>query len=267
MVKPIIKVKNITKTYKIARKEFNQKSSFIDAVKNVSFHVLPGESFGIVGESGSGKSTIAHLIMGIIKLTDGDVFYKGKSITHLTRTEKKELSRHVQIVFQDPYSSLNPMRSIEWTVTEPLIIHRIGTKESRRQKVVAILEEVGLGESYLKKMPYELSGGQRQRIAIASALILEPEVIIIDEGVSALDVSIQASILNLLNKLKEKHNLTYLFISHDLNVVQYFCDKIAVIYLGEFIELFETEDYYQEEHADYTTELFNAIPNVSFTSL
>lgn len=266
MIMPIIEVKNITKTYKVSQKNFRQKTSFIDAVKDVSFQVFPGDSFGIVGESGSGKSTIAHLIMGINKLTDGEILYQGRNIAGLSRSEKKELCRHLQIVFQDPYGSLNPKRSIEWTLTEPLIIHKIGTKESRKRKVIEILEEVGLGESYLKKMPHELSGGQRQRIAIAGALILEPEVIVIDEGVSALDVSIQASILNLLNTLKERRNLTYIFISHDLNVVQYFCDKVAVVYLGEFIELFKTEDYYKVDHADYTKELFNAIPDVAFTS-
>lgn len=266
MIKPIIEVKNIKKSYKVAQKKFNQKTSYVHAVDDVSFHVLPGESFGIVGESGSGKSTIAHLIMGMNKLTDGKIYFKGKDITQLSHAEQKTLYRHLQIVFQDPYSSLNPRKTIEWTLMEPLIIHSLGTKASRKQKVIEVLEEVGLDASYLKKMPHELSGGQRQRIAIASALILNPEVIIIDEGVSALDVSIQASILNLLNELKEKHNLTYLFISHDLNVIQYFCDRIAVVYLGELVEHFRTEEYHEIEHADYTQKLFNAIPSVAFAT-
>ncbi|WP_077601558.1 ATP-binding cassette domain-containing protein [Oceanobacillus sojae] len=266
MLEPIIEVKNLTKTYKAAQKKFRQKTSYIHAVKNINFQVLPGESFGIVGESGSGKSTIAHLIMGINKVTEGEIIFRGRNIAQLSRGGEREICRNLQIVFQDPYSSLNPKKSIEWTLTEPLIIHSIGTKASRKEKVIEVLEEVGLGESYLKKKPHELSGGQRQRIAIASALILEPEVIVIDEGVSALDVSIQASILNLLNELKEKHKLTYIFISHDLNVVQYFCDKIAVVYLGDLIELFQTEEFHQEEHAEYTKKLFNAIPDVSFTS-
>ncbi|CQR46813.1 Oligopeptide transport ATP-binding protein OppF [Paraliobacillus sp. PM-2] len=267
MVDSIIEVKNLTKTYKVAKKKLSQKATYIHAVKDVSFQVFSGETFGIVGESGSGKSTIAHLIMGINKMTDGKINFKGRNITHLSRSENKELYRQLQIVFQDPYSSLNPKRSIEWILTEPLIIHKIGTKEWRKKRVIEVLEEVGLGESYLKKMPHELSGGQRQRVVIASALILQPEVIIIDEGVSSLDVSIQASILNLLNDLKAKHNLTYIFISHDLNVVQYFCDRIAVVYLGEFIELFHTEEYNQVEHADYTEKLFNAIPSVAFSPL
>lgn len=266
MIKPIIEVKNIKKSYKVAQKKFNQKTSYVHAVDDVSFHVLPGESFGIVGESGSGKSTIAHLIMGMNKLTDGQIYFKGKDITQLSHAEQKTLYRHLQIVFQDPYSSLNPRKTIEWTLMEPLIIHSLGTKASRKQKVIEVLEEVGLDASYLQKMPHELSGGQRQRIAIASALILNPEVIIIDEGVSALDVSIQASILNLLNELKEKHNLTYLFISHDLNVIQYFCDRIAVVYLGELVEQFRTEEYHKIEHADYTQKLFNAIPSVAFAT-
>lgn len=265
MVEPIVEVKNLKKRYKVAQKKMNQKVTHVDAVKDVSFQVFPGESFGIVGESGSGKSTLAHLMMGITKLTDGDVYFRGQNITGLPRSEKKKMYRRIQIVFQDPYSSLNPKRSIEWTLTEPLLIHKIGTKESRKQKVIDILHEVGLGRSYLQKMPHELSGGQRQRVAIASALILKPEVIIIDEGVSSLDVSIQASILNLLNRLKEKHNLTYLFISHDLNVVQYFCDKIAVVYLGELVELFETDQFGKVEHAPYTEKLFSAIPSVDFT--
>jgi ABC-type dipeptide/oligopeptide/nickel transport system ATPase subunit len=162
---------------------------------------------------------------------------------------------------------LNPKRTVEWTLTEPLIIHKIENKASRKEKVIKVLEEVGLGASYLKKMPHELSGGQRQRVAIASALILEPEVMIIDEGVSALDVSIQAAILNLLNELKVKHNLTYIFISHDLNVVQYFCDRIAVVYMGELVELFRTEEFNQVEHEDYTKKLFDAIPSVAFDKL
>ncbi len=265
MTEPMIEVKNLRKRYKIPRKNIHQKKSYIDAVKDVSFQVFPGESFGIVGESGSGKSTLAHIMMGLTKLTSGEVYFRGENITDLSRSEKKKMYRRLQIVFQDPYSSLNPKRSIEWTLTEPLLIHKIGTKETRKKKVISILEEVGLGKSYLKKMPHELSGGQRQRIAIASALILKPEVIIIDEGVSSLDVSIQASILNLLNRLKEKHQLTYLFISHDLNVVQYFCDKIAVVYLGKLVELFQTDEYDQNEHAAYTKKLFSAIPSVDFT--
>lgn len=265
MAKPIIEVKDLRKRYKVSHKKINQKNSHVDAVKNISFKVFPGESFGIVGESGSGKSTLAHIMMGLTKPTDGEVYFYGNNITNLPRNEKKKIYRHLQIVFQDPYSSLNPKRSIEWTLTEPLLIHKIGTKASRKKKVIAILEEVGLGESYMKKMPHELSGGQRQRVAIASALILEPEVVIIDEGVSSLDVSIQASILNLLNHLKEKRNLTYLFISHDLNVVQYFCDKIAVIYLGELVELLQTNTFDQVEHDAYTEKLFSAIPNVDFT--
>lgn len=264
MAEPIIEVKNLSKIYKLPQKKFREKAAFIHAVKDVSFDVFPSESFGIVGESGSGKSTIAQLIMGLNKQTDGEIYFKGERIADFSRQERKELYRHLQIVFQDPYSSLNPKRTIEWTLTEPLVIHKIGNKAVRKEKVIAVLEEVGLGESYLKKMPHELSGGQRQRVAIASALILEPEVIIIDEGVSALDVSIQAAILNLLNALKKKRNLTYIFISHDLNVVQYFCDKIAVVYLGELLEIFDTEEFEHVEHAPYTKKLFEAIPSVAF---
>jgi ABC-type glutathione transport system ATPase component len=264
MAEAIIEVRNLQKVYKVPQKKFREKASTIKAVNDISFDVLTGESFGIVGESGSGKSTLAELMMGLQKPTAGEIYFKGKNTANFNRRERKALYRQLQIVFQDPYSSLNPKRSIEWILTEPLLIHKIGDKKERRQKVISILEEVGLGESYLKKKPHELSGGQRQRIAIASAFILEPEVVIIDEGVSALDVSIQASILNLLNDLKEKRNLTYIFISHDLNVIQYFCDKIAVVYLGELIELFKTEEFDSIEHEDYTNKLFQAIPTIHF---
>ncbi|NGP46663.1 ABC transporter ATP-binding protein [Bacillaceae bacterium SIJ1] len=261
-MQPILEAKNLSKHYRIARKKLWQKHTYVHALKGVSFQVAQGESFGIVGESGSGKSTVAHLMMGLKQPDQGEILFNGKNTARFSKAEKKQLCCKLQIVFQDPYSSLNPRHSIEWALLEPLIIHKIGTKASRKQKVIKTLEEVGLDQSYLKKMPHELSGGQRQRVAIASALILDPEVVIIDEGVSSLDVSIQASILNLLNDLKQKHQLTYIFISHDLNVVQYFCDRIAVVYLGELIEQFKTEDFHEVDYEEYTKKLFDAIPMV-----
>lgn len=257
----VLEVKNVSKRYQMKKKLW-QKKEFLYALKEVHLQINHGESFGIVGESGSGKSTLAHLLMGIKKADVGQVLYKNKDLTSFPRIERKELCKKLQIVFQDPYSSLNPKHTIEWTLTEPLKIHQIGTKEFQKQKVIDILNEVGLDSSYLRKKPHELSGGQRQRIAIASALILDPEIVVIDEGVSALDVSIQAAILNLLNELKMKRHLTYVFISHDLNVVKYFCDRIAVLYHGELIETFRPEDYQYHTQADYTKKLFDAIPSI-----
>lgn len=259
MTIPIIEVENVYKYYKQARKSFSDKNKYVKAVNGVSFSLYEGESFGLVGESGSGKSTLGQVILQLIKQTSGTVKYRGKNVSTYTKKELKAWRKQVQIVFQNPYASLNPKKTIGWIMEEPLNIHRIGNKAFRRQRVMEVLEEVGLDHTFMDRYPHELSGGQRQRVAIASAIILEPEFMVIDEGVSALDVSVQAQILNLLKRLQRKYRLTYLFISHDLNVVQYFCDRVAVMYLGEIVEIGETEELGRSPRHPYTKALFSSI--------
>lgn len=259
MTIPIIEVENVYKYYKQARKSFSDKNKYVKAVNGVSFSLYEGESFGLVGESGSGKSTLGQVILQLIKQTSGTVKYRGKNVSTYTKKELKAWRKQVQIVFQNPYASLNPKKTIGWIMEEPLNIHRIGNKAFRRQRVMEVLEEVGLDHTFMDRYPHELSGGQRQRIAIASAIILEPEFMVIDEGVSALDASVQAQILNLLKRLQRKYRLTYLFISHDLNVVQYFCDRVAVMYLGEIVEIGETEELGRSLKHPYTKALFSSI--------
>lgn len=259
MTIPIIEVENVYKYYKQARKSFSDKNKYVKAVNGVSFSLYEGESFGLVGESGSGKSTLGQVILQLIKQTSGTVKYRGKNVSSYTKKELKAWRKQVQIVFQNPYASLNPKKTIGWIMEEPLNIHRIGNKAFRRQRVMEVLEEVGLDHTFMDRYPHELSGGQRQRIAIASAIILEPEFMVIDEGVSALDASVQAQILNLLKRLQRKYRLTYLFISHDLNVVQYFCDRVAVMYLGEIVEIGETEELGRSPRHPYTKALFSSI--------
>ncbi|MFD1848842.1 ABC transporter ATP-binding protein [Oceanobacillus bengalensis] len=249
----IVEVENL-------HKHFKQKSSLVKAVNGVSFTLYEGETFGLVGESGCGKSTTGEVLLQLTKQTSGIVKYKGRDVTSFSKKELKNWRKDVQIVFQDPYSSLNPKKNVGWILNEPLRIHQIGNRATRFEKVLRTLEDVGLDASYLERFPHELSGGQRQRVAIASAIILDPVFIVIDEGVSALDVSVQAQILNLLKELQRKYKLTYLFISHDLNVVQYFCDRIAVMYLGEIVEIGKTEEISAAPKHPYAEALFSAIP-------
>ncbi|MFC4402538.1 ABC transporter ATP-binding protein [Gracilibacillus xinjiangensis] len=262
MSAPLIELDDVHKHYKQNRKSIFYHPPVVKAMNGVSFTLKRGESFGLVGESGSGKSTTGQVILQLLKQTSGSIKYKGKDVTTFTKKQLKEWRKNVQIVFQDPYSSLNPKKTIEWILHEPLTIHNIGDKAFRDKRILETIEDVGLDASFLDRYPHQLSGGQRQRVAIASALILEPEFIVIDEGVSALDVSVQAQILNLLNKLKDKYTLTYLFISHDLNVVQYFCDRIAIMYLGEIVEMGKTEHIGAKPKHPYAEALFSAIPHM-----
>lgn len=255
----ILNVENLSKIYTNPAKHlFDKKKSFY-AVKDVSFDLFEGESLGLVGESGSGKSTIALMIMDLVKPSQGKIYFQGKELGSLQGEDKKYMKRNIQMVFQDPYASLNPKKTVGWSLREPLTIHKVGTKEEQDERVREVLEVVGLSKDYEDSYPNELSGGQRQRVAIAIALILRPKILIIDEGVSALDVSIQASILNLLLDLQQKYHLTYLFISHDLNVIEYFCDRIAVLYQGQLQEIFDPEDLKKDRRSPYTKKLFQAI--------
>ncbi len=254
----MISVSEISKIYKNRMGRIFGHNS-IDAVRAVSFALKRGETLGIVGESGSGKSTLAKIICAIETPSSGTVRYLGKNLADMTRAEKKRYRREVQIVFQDSTSSLNPKKRVGWLLEEPLIIHKMPlTAAQRRQKVVSILEDVGLDESYMTRYPHQLSGGQRQRINIALALILEPTVIIADEPVSALDVSVQAQILNLMKRLQREHNLSYLFISHDLGIVYYMSDRIAVMKDGKIVESGDSEQIFYRPQHDYTKKLFAA---------
>ncbi|MNH71304.1 Oligopeptide transport ATP-binding protein OppF [compost metagenome] len=230
------------------------------AVDGVSLSIRKGETLGLVGESGCGKSTTGQLAAQLIPLTGGEIKFKGKNITQLRGRKSKAVRREIQYVFQDPYTSLNPRHTLGTLLEEPLIIHGIGDRRERKYKVHDMLERVGLNSAYSAHYAHELSGGQRQRVGIARALMLEPEFLILDEPVSALDVSVQSQILNLLQDLQSQFDLTYLFISHDLNVVHYMSDRVAVMYLGKVVELTDVEALYAAPLHPYTQALISAIP-------
>lgn len=261
----LIEVEGLVKYYAVPRQGLWESQQYVKAVDNVSFTIREGETFGLVGESGCGKSTTGQLLVRLLQQTGGSIRYRGRDVTGLDRREMRILRQEIQIVFQDPYASLNPKKQIGWILEEPLIIHRIGDKQERRKSVASVLEQVGLDNSFLKRYPHELSGGQRQRVGIAAALVLNPKFIVIDEAVSALDVSIQSQILNLLKELQHRHGLTYLFISHDLNVIQYMSDRIGVMYLGRLAEIINVAQAGREPVHPYTQALFSSIPQVKAT--
>lgn len=257
----MIRVRNLKKYYPLAKQfPFQRQRDYVKAVDDVNFEVYKGETLGIVGESGSGKSTIARLITRLIEPTEGEIYFRDQDLTQVTKAEMKGFRRVIQMVFQSPYGTLDPRKTIGYSLMEPYLIHGVGTPEERRADVNRLLELVGLPESVVHKYPHEFSGGQLQRINIARAVSLRPEVIICDESVSALDVSVQAQILNLLNRLQKELGLTYVFISHDLNVVRYMCDRIAVMHHGKVVELGTAEEVYERPQAEYTKSLLRAIP-------
>jgi ABC-type oligopeptide transport system ATPase subunit len=259
MMENILEIKNLKKSFESSN-FFKFKNPKI-AVDDVSFNVKKGEIFGLVGESGCGKSTMGNLISKLLNADSGEIIYKGKNINKLKgRKNIKEMRKNIQIIFQDPYHSLNPKKNIGWILMEPLIIHNLYSKDERRKKMLDMLDIAGFDESFLKKYPHELSGGQRQRVAILAALMCEPDLVIADEPVSALDVSVQAQILNFMKKLQSKMGLTYLFISHDLNVVYYMCDRIAVMKEGKIVEINKAEKLYHNPKHPYTKSLLDAIP-------
>ncbi len=257
---PILEVKNIEKNYYSKIGILGRKSVF-QALNDISFKVYEGETKGLVGESGSGKSTIGNAILQLDKATKGQIFYKGTDITTLSDKEFKNFRKEIQIIFQDPYSSLNPKMKVGESIMEPMQVHKLyKNNKERKQKTIEILERVGLSEEHFNRYPHEFSGGQRQRIGIARTIALQPKLIVCDESVSALDISVQAQVLNLLNELKENFGFTYIFISHDLAVVKYMSDKILVLNKGKLEEETEADELYQNPKTEYSRKLIEAIP-------
>ncbi|QDD00433.1 ATP-binding cassette domain-containing protein [Candidatus Methylopumilus planktonicus] len=260
----LLEATGLYKTYTQTSGFFVRRQRTIKALNNVSLSIKKGETLAIVGESGSGKSTLARCLLQLLSLDQGELFFKGKNLTTLDVEGKKYLKRHIQMVFQDPYASLNPRMKIAEILEEGLLIHDLGNKIVRDKKMRDMIKKVGLEVSDLNKYPHQFSGGQRQRIGIARALIVEPELVICDEPVSALDVSIQAQILLLLKELQKELGLSYLFISHDLRVVRHMADNIAVMHQGKIVEQGSIKGIYEKPKANYTRELLNAIPGNHF---
>ncbi len=257
----LVQVRDLKKHFPIRRGLLVQREvAAVRAVDGVTFDIYPGETLGLVGESGCGKSTTGRTMLQLYRPTGGSVLFKGQDLTRLKGAELRKARRHMQMIFQDPYASLNPRMTVGKIVEEPLEIHNIGTPQERKERVAELLNLVGFSPSFVTRYPHEFSGGQRQRIGIARALALQPEFIVLDEPISALDVSIQAQVVNLLEDLQEKFNLTYLFIAHDLSMVRHISDRTAVMYLGKIVELATRDELYAHPLHPYTQALLSAVP-------
>lgn len=256
----LLEVQGLKKYFPITGGLFGSKQGDVKAVDDISFTVKKGETLGIVGESGCGKSTTGRLLMRLIEASEGKIVFEDKEITRMSKAELRRTRREIQMVFQDPYASLNPRHSVQQILEEPLIVHGIGSKEERKKRVKEMLEVVGLNSYHAKRYPHQFSGGQRQRIGIAKALMTKPKLIIADEPVSALDVSIQAQVLNLMKDIQKEFGLTYIFIAHDLGVVRHISDRVGVMYLGRLIELADSEDLYENPKHPYSQALLSAVP-------
>ena len=260
MSAPLLEVRNLKKHFAARKGMFGEKTT-VKAVDGVSFSVMPQESFAVVGESGCGKTTLGKLVLALEKPTEGEVIFEGRDMARLSGGELRALRRDMQVIFQDPYSSLNPRMTVEDIITEPWTIHGLHKDPAARaKKLHKLLDDCGIAKSFLNRHPHEFSGGQRQRVGIARALALDPKLIVADEPVSALDVSIQAQILNLLKDLQKEHKLAYLFISHDFSVVRHLCTKIAVMYLGRVVETADSETLFNDPQHPYTEALLSAVP-------
>jgi oligopeptide transport system ATP-binding protein len=256
---PLVEVSHLVKTFTRDAGLFNAGSRVV-AVDDISFNIDEGETFGLVGESGSGKTTTGRCLLRLIEPTSGSVRFRGENVLEFPKRRLREARRDMQIVFQDPYSSLNPRMRAEKIVEEPLIIHKLGARTQRRMRVEELFGLVGLNTAHLQRYPRELSGGQRQRIGLARALALNPSFVILDEPVTALDVSVQAQVVNLLMDLQERMHLTYLFIAHDLRLVQHVCSRVAVMFLGKIVEIGPTASLFASPQHPYTKALLSAIP-------
>jgi peptide/nickel transport system ATP-binding protein len=264
--KPLLALKDVVKHFPVKSSSFSRGKAVVHAVDGVSLSVQAGETLGLVGESGCGKSTLARVMTALQPATSGHVFFKGRDITALRRKKMRPIRRDVQMVFQDPYGSLNPRRRVGSILGEPFAVHGVASGEERKRKVQELMEVVGLSPEHYNRFPAEFSGGQRQRIGIARALALRPELIVCDEPVSALDVSIQAQILNLIEDLQTEFGLTYVFIAHDLSVVRHVSNRVAVMYLGRIAEIGPVEDLYGMARHPYTASLLSAVPVVELST-
>lgn len=260
MAEVLLKVDNLKKYFPLTGGIFGKKIGDVKAVDDVSFYVNKGETLGLVGESGCGKSTTGRVLMRLLEPTAGTVEFDGKDLTKLKAEEMRRMRKEIQMVFQDPFASLNPRHTVEKILEEPLIVHGIKDKDERKRRVKEMLEVVGLNSYHAKRYPHQFSGGQRQRIGIARALMTKPKLIIADEPVSALDVSIQSQVLNLLEDLQKEFQLTYIFIAHDLGVVKHISDRVGVMYLGRLVEITEAEKLYEKPLHPYTKALLASIP-------
>lgn len=260
MSEPLLEVKNLKTYFPIKGGVFSRTIGHVKAVDGVSFTIDKGEVFGLVGESGSGKTTIGKTILRLVQKTEGEVKFKGQDVHALSKEELRKHRPNMQLVFQDPFSSLNPRMRIGEALGEPMLAHGLATKENVRAKVIEVLKLCGLAPYHIDRYPHEFSGGQRQRIVIARAMVLDPEFIVADEPVAALDVSIQAQIINLFSELQEKKGLSYLFISHDLSVVEHLCTKIGIMYLGTIVETAPRDELFANPLHPYTKALLSAVP-------
>jgi len=260
MIEPLLEVKNLKKYFPLRKGLIGGQKGNVRAVDGISFLIRGGDSFSLVGESGSGKTTVARVILRLVEPTEGEVLWDGRDIGKFSESEMKEMRRNMQMIFQDPHSSFNPRKTVFKSIAEPMIIHEGMRGRGLHERVEELLDIVGLKREHMFRYPHELSGGQKQRVGIARALSLHPKLLILDEPTSALDVSVQAQMLHFLESLQEKMGLTYLFISHNLAVIRYTCDRVGVMYLGRIIEMGKTEEIFSSPRHPYTKALVSAVP-------